>query len=296
MLNVKQISKSFASAVPAVEQLSFKISKGERVALLGPNGAGKSTTFKLILGLIVADTGEITLEGIKMNQSLNILRKKMGYLPEKAPLYPELTPLDHLRWLARIYQLRDVNKRVSDLMAVCELEEVANKRIGILSRGYQQRVALAGAIIHEPSFLVLDEPTSGLDPQQIEHFKQLVLKTGKERALLLSSHVLSEVESVCDRCLILNKGRLVNDIQLPMVRNQNWVIIWKGNWPNDHHTFKVHHKGGCQGEWNKSEISFFSEESPDKVLSMLIQQGVQIREYHAKSFDLEAFFLQSTSN
>lgn len=212
MIQAEHIEKRFG-AVRAVRGVSFKVGRGEAVGLLGPNGAGKTTTIRMITGFLPPDAGRVRIDGHdSLEQSLEA-RKRIGYLPESTPLYPEMTVLGLLRHRARLFRLPRRERRASVDRAIerCWLGEMRNRRVGALSKGYRQRVGLAAAILHDPPALLLDEPTNGLDPTQITQMRNLMRELTVDRAVIVSSHILSEVERTCDRVIVIAKGRVRAD-------------------------------------------------------------------------------------
>ena len=195
----------------AVDAVSFTIDKGEVVGFLGPNGAGKSTTMKIITGYLQADEGNAEVCGIKVTGNNNETKKRIGYLPESNPLYYEMYVREYLEFIAGIYQLDNKKGQVEKVIETVGLSIEANKKIGQLSKGYKQRVGLAAALIHDPEVLILDEPTSGLDPNQIVEIREVIKKLGQNKTVLFSSHILQEVQAMCDRVIIINKGKIIAD-------------------------------------------------------------------------------------
>jgi ABC-2 type transport system ATP-binding protein len=194
-----------------VNDISFSIGKGEIVGFLGPNGAGKSTTMKMITGFIPASDGTIKVCGKEVSLDSIETRKHIGYLPENNPLYLDMYVKEYLEFVGKIYKLKNVRERVKEMISLVGLEVEQNKKIGMLSKGYRQRVGLAQAIIHDPDVLILDEPTSGLDPNQLVEIRELIKRIGKEKTVMLSTHILQEVEAICDRVIIIRRGNLVAD-------------------------------------------------------------------------------------
>ncbi len=205
----------------AVNDISFAIEQGEIVGFLGPNGAGKSTTMKMITGYLTPDAGEIEVAGIRIKDSPNESKKKIGYLPEANPLYFDMYVREYLEFIAGVHQVKDVKTAIEDVILLTGLGPEKHKKIGQLSKGYKQRVGLAAALIHDPEVLILDEPTSGLDPNQIIEIRDVIRKLGKNKTILFSSHILQEVEALCSRVIIINKGELVADDQLSNLSNLN---------------------------------------------------------------------------
>ncbi|MEL6328881.1 MAG: ABC transporter ATP-binding protein [Planctomycetota bacterium] len=212
MFEFSDLKKSFGRA-RAVRGVSAALGPGRPTGLLGPNGAGKTTTIRMLVGILEPDAGTVHLAGQRLCSSDPAPRRKIGYLPESAPLYPELTPPAFLRYRARLYGIaaRDRRRRIGEAIENCGLASVRSKRIGTLSKGFRQRVGLAGAILHDPPVLVLDEPATGLDPVQNQSLRDLVRGLARERVVLFSSHTLQDVERTCDRILIMSEGRFIAD-------------------------------------------------------------------------------------
>ncbi|MFH1561248.1 MAG: ABC transporter ATP-binding protein [Patescibacteria group bacterium] len=206
MLKLDNISKSFDKKL-VLDQISFEIKKGEVVGLLGPNGAGKTTTMRLITGFLTPNSGQIKIN----NRSPKSARDQIGYLPEGNPLYSQLTPKEYLQLIAKIRQIAkdEIKDKIESVTKDCGLSEVLNQKIDTLSRGYRQRVGLAAAMIHDPQLLIMDEPTTGLDPNQQDEIRQLIKRISKNKAILFSTHILPEAESICQRVIIINKGQIV---------------------------------------------------------------------------------------
>jgi ABC-2 type transport system ATP-binding protein len=197
----------------AVDNISFKVHTGEVLGFLGPNGAGKTTTMKAITSYLIPNKGDIHVGEFSVLDQPEEIKKRIGYLPENNPLYNDMPVVDYLRFVARIQGIDEsrINGRILEMVKTCGLEGEKHKKIGELSKGYRQRVGLAQALIHDPEVLILDEPTAGLDPNQIIEIRDLIRAIGREKTVILSSHILAEVEATCDRILIINKGRIVAD-------------------------------------------------------------------------------------
>ncbi|MBN2056212.1 ATP-binding cassette domain-containing protein [bacterium] len=212
MIEVQQITKRFGPTV-AVKDVSFQVSKGEVVGFLGPNGAGKSTTMRILTCYLPADEGTATIAGHDIFQDSLEVRKVVGYLPENAPLYGDMEVISFLRYISDLRDIPDslVAARIDKMVDICGLEQVLNRPIGHLSKGFRQRVGLAQCLIHDPEILILDEPTSGLDPNQIVEIRQLIKEIGKEKTVILSTHILPEVTATCNRVIIIHQGRVVAD-------------------------------------------------------------------------------------
>lgn len=209
MIEVIGVSKNFGT-FHAVNDISFSISTGQIVGLLGPNGAGKTTTMRMITGFLGITSGTIKIDGEDITENPVEAKRKIGYMPEAAPLYSDMIVEDYLCYVAQM-QGEKPETRVKELCALCGLKEVMHKNISDLSRGYRQRVGLAHALMHNPEILILDEPTSGLDPNQIEEVRTLIKEIGKTRTVIISTHILGEVEMLCDRVIIISKGKIVAD-------------------------------------------------------------------------------------
>jgi ABC-2 type transport system ATP-binding protein len=209
---VEHISKHYGTQ-KAVDDVSFTVKTGEILGFLGPNGAGKSTTMKAITCYLAPNEGDIKVGGYSIHEAPESIKSKIGYLPESNPLYVDMPVIEYLKFIAEIHDVpRDkIQDRIREMVEVCGLEGEKHKKIGELSKGYRQRVGLAQALIHNPEVLVLDEPTTGLDPNQIVEIRELIRKIGREKTVILSSHILAEVEATCDRILIINKGKIVAD-------------------------------------------------------------------------------------
>jgi ABC-2 type transport system ATP-binding protein len=209
-LNVQAISKKF-DQFQAVESLSFTLQPGEIVGFLGPNGAGKSTTLKMIAGCLSSDTGSIQLSGVDVQNDEVAFKKKIGYLPESNPLYEDLYVVEYLNFLARVHAIPSPSKRIEEVIAQTGLQSMQGKKIGVLSKGFKQRVGIAAAILHAPELILLDEPTAGLDPNQLVEIRSLIQSLSKNAMILFSSHILQEVAAISDRVLIIHQGKLVAD-------------------------------------------------------------------------------------
>ncbi|MCP4310729.1 MAG: gliding motility-associated ABC transporter ATP-binding subunit GldA [Bacteroidetes bacterium] len=209
---VKGISRLYGSQL-AVNDVSFTVSTGEIVGFIGPNGAGKSTTMKIITGTLVPDRGEVLIREMPVGENLKSIRKIIGYLPENNPLYPEMYIREYLEYVAGLYQISGKQKRnrVAKVIEMTGLTPEVHKKIENLSKGFRQRVGLAQALIHDPEILILDEPTTGLDPNQLMEIRSLISSIGKEKTVLLSTHILQEVEAICDRVIIIKQGNIVAD-------------------------------------------------------------------------------------
>jgi ABC-2 type transport system ATP-binding protein len=212
MIQVENLTKYYDD-VRAVDQINFDIQKGEITGLLGPNGAGKTTTLRMLTGFLRPTSGSIRVKDYSIETQALEIKKILGYLPESAPLYHEMLVFDYLNYVANIRQIPTTDKlsRIRELAELCGLNEVMHKPIAELSKGYKQRVGLAHAMMDDPEILILDEPTSGLDPNQIVEIRDIIRRIGKEKTVILSTHILTEAEATCDRLVIINQGKIVAD-------------------------------------------------------------------------------------
>lgn len=208
MIQIKNITKTFGKVV-ALNNVSFEIYDNEIFGLLGPNGAGKTTLMRIITGYLTQDNGEVSINGTTVTTKLRDTKQIIGYLPENNPLYEDMNVYEYLSFIAKARGVVDNNKRIKEVIEVCKLTDVVLRNISELSKGYRQRVGFAAAILHDPKILILDEPTAGLDPNQAHEVRQLIKEFKKEKTIVLSTHILPEVEEVCDRVVIINKGKIV---------------------------------------------------------------------------------------
>lgn len=207
---VENVTKLYGQQ-KALNQVKFQVGKAEIVGFLGPNGAGKSTMMKIITGSIPPQSGKISVCGFSVLENPFEVKKRVGYLPEKNPLYSDMYVREYLTFVAQIHKVKEVEKRVNEMIQLVGLGSEAHKKIHQLSKGYKQRVGLAQSIIHDPEVLILDEPTSGLDPNQIKEIRDVIVDIGKHKTVLLSTHIMQEVEAMCSRVIIIRKGEIVAD-------------------------------------------------------------------------------------
>jgi len=220
-IKIENLTKKYGYQ-KAVDKISFTVKTGEIVGFLGPNGAGKTTTMKIITNYLNCEEGEVFIGGKSIKTDAEEIKKHIGYLPESNPLYNDMPVIDYLEFCASLQGIEKkfIPGRVREMVKVCGLNTEKHKKIGELSKGYRQRVGLAQAMIHDPEILILDEPTTGLDPNQIVEIRRLIRELGKEKTVILSTHILSEVEATCDRILIINKGVIVADGTAESLRKQ----------------------------------------------------------------------------
>jgi ABC-2 type transport system ATP-binding protein len=212
MIHIENLTKCYRD-LPAVDNINMDIHKGEILGMLGPNGAGKTTFLRMLTGFLKPTAGKILFEELSIDTDALAIKKMMGYLPESAPLYKDMLAYDYLKYVAGIRGLNQdkIPKRINQLSGLCGLNNMMHKPIGELSKGYKQRVGLAHAMMDDPEILVLDEPTSGLDPNQIVEIRDIIRQIGKEKTIILSTHILSEAEATCDRVVIIHKGKIAAD-------------------------------------------------------------------------------------
>jgi len=210
MISVQDLSKYY-DGFCAVDNINLQVNHGEIVGLLGPNGAGKTTTLRILTGYLRPSSGKVEIKGLDLEQDLTAIKESIGYLPESAPLYPNMLVYDYMNYVGRIRGLDQaaIKQRLQEVVRVCGLPTIMHKPIGELSKGFKQRVGLAQALLHDPKILILDEPTSGLDPNQILEIRSLIREIGKYKTVILSTHILSEAEATCDRMVIIHQGKIV---------------------------------------------------------------------------------------
>jgi len=225
-IEIKEVTKLYGKQ-KALDNITFDISKGEIVGLLGPNGAGKSTLMKIITSFITPNSGSVLINGVDVSEEELTTRASIGYLPENNPLYPEMYISEYLAFVLKMYKTSfNTRSRVDEMIELTGLTPERHKKIGALSKGYRQRVGLAQALIHDPEILILDEPTSGLDPNQLVDIRKIITELGKEKTIIFSTHIMQEVEAVCDRVVIFHKGKLVADDRTANL----WKISGTGNY------------------------------------------------------------------
>jgi len=295
-VKVTNLSK-FYGKQKAVDNISFEISSGEIVGFLGPNGAGKSTTMKMITGFVEADKGQVTVSGIDSLKQNSLAKQKIGYLPENNPLYADMYVKEYLTFVANIYKIKNVKARVAEMIEKTGLQREQHKKIEQLSKGYKQRIGIAQALIHDPEVLILDEPTSGLDPNQLEDIRALIKELGKEKTVILSTHIMQEVEAMCQRVIILNKGKIVADNKVSQLKsnsNKNVVVKFK---------LKAKKAKDLQMDHVKFEdlaggyIRASSKNSDDLVVQIFgycVKQGFVLHHLEQENFSLEEVFKQLT--
>ncbi|HMG83552.1 MAG TPA: gliding motility-associated ABC transporter ATP-binding subunit GldA [Ferruginibacter sp.] len=288
----------------AINDISFKVGKGEIVGFLGPNGAGKSTTMKILTGYLEADGGSAEICDTKVSTNSIATKKKIGYLPEANPLYFDMYVREYLEFVAGVHEIESKNLKVKiqEVITTVGLTPEANKKIGQLSKGYKQRVGLAAALIHDPEVLILDEPTSGLDPNQIVEIREVIKRLGKDKTVLFSSHILQEVQAICDRVIIINKGNIVADDTLSNLQNgtaDKHIVIVQFKENIDINILK--NLPGVSTvttlENSKFKVQTSDPESIRKqILELSLKNDLNIVSLHSESSSLEEVFRNLTSN
>lgn len=217
-IEVQKLSKKYQEQL-AIDEISFKVNSGEIVGFLGPNGAGKSTTMKIISCFIKPTSGDVLVDGVSIDKDELSVKSKIGYLPEHNPLYEDMYVRESISFIAQMHKIKNIKVAVQGVIEKVGLVKEAHKKIGQLSKGYKQRVGIAQAIVHDPKVLILDEPTSGLDPNQLEDIRALIKELGKNKTVILSTHIMQEVESICDRIVVIKNGSIVADKYLEQNSN-----------------------------------------------------------------------------
>jgi ABC-2 type transport system ATP-binding protein len=300
-ITISNLTKTYGSQ-KAIDNISFDTGNNTIVGFLGPNGAGKSTTMKIVTGYLQADSGTVTVNGINVNTNSIQTKQQIGYLPEGNPLYYEMYVREYLGFISGIHKMKNgLKKRIDEVINITGLTKESNKKTGQLSKGYKQRVGLAATLIHDPEVLILDEPTSGLDPNQIIEIRQVIKELGKNKTVLFSSHILQEVESICDRVIIINKGKIVADDTLLNLQSANknsfTVVVEFGNKVN------INLLNELDGAENVEEISnqyYIQTLDPEKIKKQLLefslQNNLDILSLQSKSKSLEEIFRSLTGN
>ncbi len=301
MIEVEGLTKDYGSR-RAIYDLNFRAESGEILGFLGPNGAGKTTTMRILSGYMPPTSGVAKVAGFDVvDQSLEV-RKRVGYLPETVPLYPDMTVYDYLKFMADLRHIKNGDDRVEDVLEIVHMEERANGYIGNLSKGMRQRIGLAQALLHEPEVLILDEPTIGLDPAQIREVRLLIREIGKERTVLLSTHILSEAQQICDRVLIINKGQIVVEdtperLQAGLAGVQRVLVRVQGD--GDGLEKAVSGIAGVGKVSTTSDGALEVESTPGKdvrptIARNLVKAGFNLLELRSIDLSLEDIFIQLT--
>ncbi len=295
-IEVVNISKSYGDQ-KALDAVSFSVKKGEIVGFLGPNGAGKSTLMKILTTYITADQGSAAVNGFDVNSNQKAVQMSVGYLPEHNPLYLDLYVREYLAFNADVFKVE--KSRINDVIELTGLTSESHKKIGQLSKGYRQRVGLANALLHNPDVLILDEPTTGLDPNQLVEIRNVIKNVGKDKTVFLSTHIMQEVEAICDRVIIINNGKIVTDKKLDKLisSDKEQVIEVEFDYKIEEQAIaKIPHlksyKNIYDGIW---ELTFISEtDMRPVVFDFANENGLKTLQLNQKNKNLEAIFREIT--
>ncbi len=295
-IEVDKISKIYGNQ-KALDEVSFSIKKGEIVGFLGPNGAGKSTMMKILTGYLPATSGKAMIKSSDVEEQKLEVQKHIGYLPEHNPLYLEMFVREYLSFNAKIYKIH--HTRIEEVIELTGLSPEANKKIGQLSKGYRQRTGLACALLHDPEVLILDEPTTGLDPNQLVDIRRLIKNIGKDKTILLSTHIMQEVEAICDRVIIINKGKVVADKKIADLQSSNkQLILVEFDYRVEEQLLQkipkietAENKGGFAYELNFNT----GEDMRPAVFDFAHDNGLKILQLERKSQNLEKLFRDLTA-
>jgi len=307
MIEVSNLTKKYAGR-SAVKDVSFQVEKGEIVGLLGPNGAGKSTTMRILSCFIPATSGTVSVAGLDVFTQADEVRRRIGYMPENNPLHPDMRVREYLKFRARLKGLSRARsrERVDAVLTQCGLENESKRIIGHLSKGYRQRVGLADALVHEPELIILDEPTIGLDPNQIRSVRQLIRELGQRHTVLLSSHILPEVEMTCNRVLIMREGHILaadtpENLQRAMGQNGHLIAeiaapleelrtCWEQMPELAHYTLSI-----AGGEYHRCSLTpSGSEDLRPRIFALVVEHGWKLRELSRVRHSLEEVYVRLT--
>jgi ABC-2 type transport system ATP-binding protein len=312
MVTIENLTKYYGPVL-AVDSVSFEVAKGEVVGFLGPNAAGKTTTMRIITCYLKPTAGTVSVAGYDIHNHPVEVRKRIGYLSENNPLYPEMNVVDYLNYIAKLRQVpaAERSRRVKEMIGITGLEDVLWKDIGELSRGYRQRVGLAQSMVHDPDILIFDEPTSGLDPNQIIEIRQLIREIGREKTIILSTHILPEVSATCDRVLIINDARLVAsgttdelinraqgaDVVTAGIRGPEEAVyqaLREADFVGEFRKIKEEPEG--DGAWLTLEIESTSGDIREKLFRLVVEKNWSMRELKLEKMSLEEVFAKLTTS
>jgi ABC-2 type transport system ATP-binding protein len=308
MIQVEHLTKRYGS-IPAIQDLSFEVAKGEIVGFLGPNGAGKSTTMKILTGYLPATSGRATIAGFDVFSHSIDARRRLGYLPENTPLYTDMRVGEYLRYRAKLKGVPSskVRERVGDVLEICALRDRERAMIRDLSKGYRQRVGLADALVHDPELLILDEPTIGLDPNQIRQVRELIRNLGGKRTVLISTHILPEVEMMCSRVIVIHKGQIrASDTAENLLKNHRALGAMRveARVPAADATPLLQTVPGVKdvtaapdGDWSAFQLRLDANADPgEEIWRLARERGWQIREMTRRRSTLEDVFVDLTTS
>ena len=297
MIEVNNLSRFYGNLI-AVNSVNFKIEKGEVVGLLGHNGAGKTTIMKMLTGYLEPSSGSISIDGLEIGLDTDLIQKKIGYLPENCPVWPEMTVIDYLEYQALLHKMNpnSVPELIHKAINKTALQEKATSSIQTLSRGYRQRVGVAQALLHMPDIIILDEPTNGLDPTQILHMRDLIRELAETATIIVSTHVLQEVQAVCERVLIMRSGKLVTDSKISHLRASSRLLLTIENTNVNiiDELKKIGSVGDVEKKSDNNSIQVFqidtTEDLAPTIVESLVSLGVKIRGVNPERRDLETVF------
>lgn len=300
-IQVKDLTKIYGQQ-KALNQISFEIKTGEIVAFVGPNGAGKSTTMKILTGFIPPSSGEAKINNLDLIEKSLEIRKHIGYLPEHNPLYLDMYVKEYLEFVAGIYKLgKNTKPRIKEIIEQTGLSIEQKKKIGALSKGFRQRVGLAQALIHDPAILILDEPTSGLDPNQIIEIRNLISEVGKEKTVMLSTHIMQEVEAICDRIIIINNGKIVADDSIDSIISKTQdqyvtIVVEFNNTPDQKQLEEINlvDKVAKIDDKNWLIQSLSTEDIRQNIFNFAVKSNLAVLSMQKKEKSLEEVFQEFT--
>jgi ABC-2 type transport system ATP-binding protein len=301
VIKTEALSRTYGDFT-AVDQVSFTIGRGEIVGLLGHNGAGKTTIMKMLTGYLEPTAGRIEIDGMDIRTHREAVQRKIGYLPENCPVYPEMTVIDYLDYAAALHGMLETGRpqRVREAIAKTALGEKATQSISTLSRGYRQRTGVAQALLHTPDILILDEPTNGLDPTQIQHMRDLIRSLAKQATVILSTHILQEVQAICDRVIIIRNGRIALDARMEELRSGNRLLVAVDTAPEKTRSILKGVRGvesvtvldndGRQYRYALELVHQEADEAAPMVSKTLIDKGCKLYALQRERRDLETVF------
>ena len=310
MVNIENLTKYYGPTL-AVDAVSFEVAKGEVVGFLGPNGAGKTTTMRIVTCYLKPTSGTVSVAGYDIGTDPLEVRKRIGYLPENCPLYPEMNVVDYLNYIAELRQVpsSERSRRVKEMIGITGLESVLWKDIGELSKGFRQRVGLAQSMVHDPDILIFDEPTSGLDPNQIVEIRQLIREIGREKTVILSTHILPEVSATCGRVLIINDAKMIASGTTDELINraQGADVITAGIKGPEEEVYQALREAAFAGEfrkireepedggaWLTLEIESASGDIREQLFRLVVEKNWSLRELKLEKMSLEEVFAKLT--
>lgn len=298
-VTVRNLSKIYG-AQKAVDNISFHAHAGEVLGFLGPNGAGKTTTMKVITCFIPPASGSVDVCGFDVEKQPMEVRRQIGYLPEHNPLYKDMYVREYLAFVAGVHQIRRPKQRIADMIEMTGLEREQHKQIGALSKGYRQRVGLAQAMLHDPAVLILDEPTSGLDPNQLADIRRLIRQLGQEKTVIFSTHIMQEVKAICDRVLIINKGKIVADDTISQLQQRfsaESAVTVEFQGATDAGALKKIPKVKAVQELGKNRFQLTADSKVDlrpAIFDFAVEKGVKLLEMKKEVYDIDEVFQRLT--